>query len=261
MLAKRVIACLDVIGRRVVKGVRFREHQDIADAVDLARRYAEEGVDELVLCDIRASIERRTVSAELVAEVARELSIPFCVAGGLRSLADAEKILNSGADKISLNSPALETSDLINQLSRTFGAQAVVIGIDSKEEDDDYTVFQYTGSERTCASTTRLTREWIAEIADRGAGEIVLNCMNKDGVQSGFDQQQLRAVGKECRIPMIASGGSGQPQDFVDVFENTSVSGALGASIFHLQKYTVIEVEEALARHTIPVRKIREIKG
>src|SRR3990167_6113995 len=181
MLAKRIIPCLDVKADRVVKGVQFRQHQVVGDVLERTRVYCESGADELVLYDIMASSENRTTSVALIKQVARYLNIPLCVAGGIRTYQDAYEILNAGADKISINSPALENPSLIDDLAKRFGTQCVVIGIDSHEDSHDYWVYQYTGDEHTIRSSQRKTVDWVQEVQSRGAGEIVLNCMNQDG--------------------------------------------------------------------------------
>jgi cyclase len=190
MLTKRIIACLDVRDGRVVKGVQFRNHRDMGDILELAQRYADEGVDELVFYDITASSDGRVVDKSWVNNVARRINIPFCVAGGIRTIADARAILNDGADKISVNSPALERPDFITELAEAFGTQCVVVGIDSRVERQDdgkmkYVVYQYTGDETKTISSTRDTVSWAREAQRLGAGEIVLNCMNNDGVKRG----------------------------------------------------------------------------
>src|ERR1700733_4367473 len=209
ILAKRIIPCLDVRDGQVVKGVRFREHRVVGDILELAGRYRDQGADELVFYDITASPEGRSVDRGWVSKVARVLDIPFCVAGGIRSVADAEAVLNAGAEKISINSPALADPDLIDALSARFGAQCVVIGIDSQTLADGYSVYQFTGDPDRSRDSGRNTLSWVREVQERGAGEIVLNCMASDGVRRGYDIAQLRAVRKICRVPLIASGGAG----------------------------------------------------
>ena len=185
MLAKRIIPCLDVKNGVVVKGVKFRNHRIVGDIVELAKRYRDEGADELVFYDITASSERRSVDSEWVSKVAKVIDIPFCVAGGIRNIETAKEILNRGADKISINSPALENPSLIKTLSDIFGVQCIVVGIDSFEEEGYYFVYQYTGDEKKMFSTKRRTLDWVEEVQKLGAGEIVLNCMNVDGVRKG----------------------------------------------------------------------------
>jgi len=254
MLTKRIIPCLDVRNNQVVKGVQFRNHRLVGDILPLAAFYAQQGADELVFYDITASSDQRTVSTQWVHDVARTINIPFTVAGGIRSLEKARAILNAGADKLSLNSPALENPELINQLSHAFGSQCVVIGIDSQWVEDDYYVYQYTGDESKRLNSHRKTSDWVAEVQARGAGEIVLNCMQSDGVRAGYDIAQLQHIQALTTVPLIASGGAGAAADFVRVFQQVPVDGALAASIFHEKSVTIAEVKQALATNNIEVR-------
>ena len=209
MLTKRIIACLDVKDGRVVKGVQFRDHVDMGDILELSQRYADEGVDELVFYDITASSDGRVVDKSWVNQIARRINIPFCVAGGIRSVADAKAILNDGADKISVNSPALEMPEFITELAAAFGTQCVVAGIDSRREDDGrLQVYQYTGDASKTIKSKRETVAWARQVVALGAGEIVLNCMNNDGVRQGYDLDQLKAVKDAVSVPVIASGGA-----------------------------------------------------
>ena len=254
MLAKRIIPCLDVKNGKVVKGVQFKHHRIVGEILDLASYYCQSGADELVFYDITASSDQRTVDRQWVSKVAECLNIPFCVAGGIRTLADAEAILNAGADKISINSPALENPDFINQLAEVFGTQCIVIGIDSLKENDIYKVCQYTGDESKTLKTTRETSEWIQEVQERGAGEIVLNCMNQDGNCQGYDTEQLTIMRKLTHLPLIASGGAGALEDFYKVFADVNVDGALAASVFHSGKIHINDLKNYLAKHNIEVR-------
>lgn len=254
MLAKRIIPCLDVRDGVVVKGVRFRDHEEVGDILDLARRYRDEGADELVFYDITASSEGRSVSRNWVALVGRELDIPFCVAGGIRSVKDAREVLSRGAEKISINSPALERPELINELADVFGTQCVVIGIDSMREADDYAVYQYTGDPDKTLASGRSTLEWAREVEQRGAGEIVLNCMDEDGVRRGYDLEQLRAMRDVLGIPLVASGGAGSPEHFRDVFVEANVDGALAASVFHKGSIEIGTLKQYLIGEGIEVR-------
>jgi cyclase len=255
MLSKRIIPCLDVKDGRVVKGVQFRDHEIVGEIVDLARRYAAEGADELVFYDITASSDRRTVAADWVERVARVIDIPFCVAGGIRSVADAERVLHSGADKISINSPALEDPGLIGAMAAAFGTQCIVVGVDSRAEDGDWYVYQYTGDPAKTRATERRTLDWIREAADRGAGEIVLNCMNRDGMRRGFDLPQLKAARSAAAVPLVASGGAGAPEHFRDVFREARVDAALAASVFHKAVIAIGDLKDYLAGERIPVRR------
>jgi imidazole glycerol-phosphate synthase subunit HisF len=238
----------------VVKGVKFRDHRVVGDILALARRYRDEGADELVFYDITASPDGRTVDRSWVNRIAEVLDIPFCVAGGIRSVADAESVLNLGADKISINSPALERPALIDELVHRFGSQCVVIGIDSLERDGDYHVYQYTGDPSRTQAAQRKTLDWVREVERRGAGEIVLNCMNQDGVRKGYDVVQLAAVRAVTQVPLIASGGAGAMEHFKDVFEAAHVDGALAASVFHTAAIEIGELKRYLANAGIAIR-------
>ncbi len=254
MLAKRIIPCLDVKDGKVVKGVQFRDHEIVGDIIGLASRYRDEGADELVFYDITASSDGRMVDRQWIARVADVLDIPFCVAGGIRTVDDARAILANGADKISINSPALENPDLIDLMAREFGSQCVVIGIDSKKQDGDYWVYQYTGDAAKTQATRRRSVAWAVEATERGAGEIVLNCMNQDGMRDGYDIDQLRTVREKVSIPLIASGGAGIQDHFADVFQKAHVDGALAASVFHKQLLTIGEVKSFLRQQGVMVR-------
>ena len=255
MLTKRIIACLDVKDGRVVKGVQFRNHVDMGDILELSKRYADEGVDELVFYDITASSDGRVVKKSWINQIARRINIPFCVAGGIRSVADAKAILNDGADKISVNSPALETPEFITELASAFGTQCVVAGIDSRREDDGrLRVYQYTGDETKTIESKRETIAWAQKVVALGAGEIVLNCMNNDGVRQGYDIEQLKAVKAAVSVPVIASGGAGDPQHFVDLFQTTDIDGALAASVFHSGEIPIPDLKAFLRAQSIEVR-------
>ena len=238
----------------MVKGVRFRDHRVMGNILELAGRYRTEGADELVFYDITASPEQRSVDRSWVTRVAGALDIPFCVAGGIRSVEDAEGVLNAGAEKVSVNSPALSDPGLIERLARRFGTQCVVIGIDSQTVDCDYVVYQFTGDPDRSRSTARRTLDWVREVQDRGAGEIVLNCMASDGVRQGYDIEQLAVVRDACRVPLIASGGAGAPDHFVDVFRRARVDGALAASVFHSGTIAIPDLKRHLAASNIEVR-------
>jgi cyclase len=226
----------------------------VGDILDLAARYREEGADELVFYDITASPDGRSVDRSWVRRVARILDIPFCVAGGIRSVADAEEVLGEGAEKISVNSPALENPELISKLNARFGAQCVVIGIDSQTIDGDYHVYQFTGDPNRTRQTARKTLDWVREVQDRGAGEIVLNCMASDGVRQGYDIAQLSAVRKISGVPLIASGGAGAPEHFATVFEESRVDGALAASVFHSGSIAIPNLKKYLRGRSIEIR-------
>jgi len=238
----------------VVKGVQFRNHRVVGDIVSLAARYRDECADELVFYDITASPDGRTVDRAWVSRIAAVIDIPFCVAGGIRSVADAEDVLNKGADKISVNTPALENPGLINQLARRFGSQCVVLGVDSRAGDDGYDVFQYTGDPDKTIAARRRTTEWVREALDRGAGEVVLNCINQDGVRQGYDVEQLRTVRDVCEVPLIASGGAGASEHFRDVFVTADVDGALAASVFHSAEIDIRDLKAFLVASNIEMR-------
>ncbi|MDZ7643692.1 MAG: imidazole glycerol phosphate synthase subunit HisF [Woeseiaceae bacterium] len=246
--------CLDVRDGKVVKGVQFRDHRVVGDIIPLAERYCREQADELVFYDITASPDGRTVDRRWVTDVARVLDIPFSVAGGIRSVADAEDVLNRGADKISINSPALQNPELISELARRFGSQCVVVGIDSREMDGAYGVYKLTGDPDKTAAARLATMDWIAEVQDRGAGEIVLNCMNQDGVRRGYDCVQLALARQRCTVPLIASGGAGKVEHFAEVFRRSNVDGALAASVFHSGEISVKALKTFLDRQGIEVR-------
>lgn len=239
----------------MVKGIQFRNHRVVGDILSLAQRYCEEGADELVFYDITASPDGRTVDRSWVSQVARVIDIPFCVAGGIRSVAAAEIVLNKGADKISVNSPALENPNLINELATRFGSQCVVLGVDSREQEGRYNVYQNTGDPDKTTAAQRETIDWIVEAQDRGVGEIVLNCMNQDGVREGYDCEQLKVVRASSSVPLIASGGAGSQQHFADVFATAGVDGALAASVFHNAEVHIADLKEFLAAKSIDVRQ------
>ena len=241
-------------GGRVVKGVRFRDHRVVGDILELAARYRDEGADELVFYDITASPDGRSVDRAWVARVARLLDIPFCVAGGIRSVADAEEVLAAGAEKISVNSPALANPRLIDALSGRFGAQCVVVGIDSETLAGDYRVQQFTGDAARSRDSGRRTLEWLREAVERGAGEIVLNCMTSDGVRRGYDIAQLSAARAVCTVPLIASGGAGAQADFADVFREARVDAALAASVLHSGEISIAGLKKELRLQGIEVR-------
>ncbi|WP_318474880.1 imidazole glycerol phosphate synthase subunit HisF [Photobacterium leiognathi] len=256
MLAKRIIPCLDVRDGQVVKGVQFRNHEIIGDIVPLAKRYAEEGADELVFYDITASSDGRVVDKSWVSRVAEVIDIPFCVAGGIKSADDASRILQFGADKVSINSPALADPTLITTLADKFGVQCIVVGIDSyfDAETGQYQVYQFTGDESRTKATQWQTRDWVEEVQHRGAGEIVLNMMNQDGVRNGYDLEQLNMVRSVCNVPLIASGGAGEMQHFSDAFKLANVDGALAASVFHKQIINIGELKQFLETQNVEIR-------
>jgi len=257
MLSRRIIPCLDVRDGRVVKGVRFRDHVDMGDIVELALRYRDAGADELVFYDITASPQGRSVDRGWVERVARVLDIPFCVAGGIRSVEDARGVLNAGADKISINTPALEQPQLIGELAEAFGVQCVVVGIDSlRDSDGEWRVRSHTGDPDRTRALPRRTLDWVVEAQQRGAGEIVLNCMASDGVRDGYDLTQLHAVRAVCAVPLVASGGAGAPEHFAAVFRDADVDAALAASVFHSGAIAIPELKRYLQGQGIEVRDV-----
>jgi imidazole glycerol-phosphate synthase subunit HisF len=255
MLSRRIIPCLDVRDGQVVKGVRFRDHVVVGAIEELALRYRDEGADELVFYDITASPEQRSVDRAWVERVARLIDIPFCVAGGIRSVEDARAVLYAGADKVSINTPALEQPALIDALAETFGVQCVVVGIDSlRDADGEWRVRQYSGDPARTRALPRRSLDWIREAVQRGAGEIVLNCMGADGVRDGYDIEQLKAARVACAVPLVGSGGAGNVQHFVDVFEQADVDAALAASVFHAGTLRIPALKRGLRERGIEVR-------
>jgi cyclase len=254
MLAKRIIPCLDVTGGRVVKGVNFVNLRDAGDPVELADRYNQQSADELVFLDITASSDNRDTMADVVARTARKVFIPLTVGGGIRSVADARRILMSGADKISVNTSAVRRPELINELSREFGSQAVVLAIDARRRSEcAWNV--YTKGGRVDEGIDAI--EWAKRGEQLGAGEILLTSMDTDGVQTGFDCSLTREVSRSVKVPVIASGGAGKPEDFLRVFEDGEADAALAASIFHYGTYTVDDLKQYLEGQGVPVRRVR----
>lgn len=253
MLAKRIIPCLDVTAGRVVKGVHFVNLRDAGDPVELAARYNEQGADELVFLDITASSDEREIMADVVARTARKVFIPLTVGGGIRSVADARRILMAGADKVSVNTAAIRRPELLTRLSLEFGSQAVVLAIDAKRKPGGgWSVYTRGGRDDEGIDAV----EWAAKGEALGAGEILLTSMDTDGVQTGFDCELTRAVSRATRIPVIASGGAGRPEDFLRVLTEGEADAALAASIFHYGTYTVGDLKEFLDRHGIVVRRV-----
>ncbi|WP_075431718.1 imidazole glycerol phosphate synthase subunit HisF [Buchnera aphidicola] len=257
MLAKRIIACLDIKDGYVVKGIQFKKHIIIGDIVQLAKFYSNEGIDELVLYDITASSQNRIVNKDWISRIAEVINIPFSVAGGINTIEEAAKILRLGADKISINSPALLDPFLISRLADRFGSQCVVVGVDSwfNKRKKKYEVFQYTGDSKKIFQTCWDTFDWIKKIQLLGAGEIVLNTMNTDGMQKGYDISQLSKVRKICKVPLIASGGAGDVRDFLFVFQKANVDGALAASVFHNKIISINILKDFLMHHGVEIRK------
>ncbi|MDF2819306.1 MAG: imidazole glycerol phosphate synthase [Stenotrophomonas rhizophila] len=257
MLSRRLIPCLDVRDGRVVKGVRFRDHVDMGDIAELALRYRDQGADELVFYDIGASPEGRAVDVGWIERIARLIDIPFCVAGGISDVETARRVLYAGADKISINSPALGRPALIEELADAFGVQCVVVGIDSvREPDGEWRVRRFSGDPDKTQAVPVRTLDWLVEAQRRGAGEIVLNCMDSDGVRRGYDVAQLRQARALCSVPLIASGGAGDMQHFADVFDQADVDGALAASVFHSGAIAIPALKQFLREQQIEVRDV-----
>ena len=255
MPAARIIPCLDVADGRVVKGVQFRGHRDVGDIVDHALRYRDEGADELVFYDITASADGRSVDPAWVRRVSAVIDIPFSVAGGIGDVATAASLLAAGADKISVNTPALLRPELLSELADAFGRQCVVLGIDSlRGPDGGWQVKQFTGRPEATLDSGRDTIAWAREACALGAGEIVLNCMDRDGVRRGYDLEQLSALVGAVEVPVIASGGAGEMAHFAQAFA-AGASGALAASVFHDRLIAIGELKDYLARQSIEVRR------
>ena len=234
--------------------MRFRDHRVVGEILELARRYRDEGADELVFYDITASPEGRSVDRSWIGRVAEVLDIPFCVAGGIRSVADAEAVLNAGAEKVSINSPALADPALIERLAARFGSQCVVVGIDSQTTPDGFRVYEFTGDPDRSRDSGRDMLQWVREAQERGAGEIVLNCMASDGVRRGYDLGQLLAARAVCHVPLVASGGAGTPEHFATLFERGAADAALAASVFHSGQIAIPELKRFLLDRHIEVR-------
>jgi cyclase len=250
VLSKRIIACLDVRDGQVVKGINFEGLRSAGDPAELARRYNSEGIDELVILDITATLERRRALADTIRAVARELFIPLAVGGGIRTEDDAAAAVDAGADKVSLNTAALKSPELITTLANRYGSQAVLVAIDAKKEDNRFAVYVRSGQ----SLTERDAVEWAREAESRGAGEILLTSIDRDGTKIGFHCELTAAVSNAVSIPVIASGGAGGLDDFVDVFTKGKADAALAASIFHYSETSVSSLKHHLRAHGIPVR-------
>jgi imidazole glycerol-phosphate synthase subunit HisF len=250
MLTRRIIACLDVDAGRVVKGIQFVGLRDAGDPAELARRHSESGADEIVLLDISAAHQRRATLLETVRRTAKELFIPFTVGGGIRTLQEAASVFSAGADKISINSAALAQPTLITQIAERFGSQAVVVAIDAKRQNGSWQAFTHGGR----VSSDRDAVEWALEAESRGAGEILLTSMDRDGTASGFDCDLTRAIADRLNIPVIASGGAGGSEHFVEVFREGHADAALAASIFHYELTSLGHLKQSLSAEGIPVR-------
>lgn len=255
MLSVRIVPCLDVRDGRVVKGVRFRDHVDMGDIVELACRYRDAGADELVFYDIGASPDGRSVDVGWVERVASVIDIPFCVAGGIRTVETARRVLFAGADKVSINTPALERPALITEIAEAYGRQCVVVGIDSmRDADGVWRVRSHTGDPDKTRALRKATLDWVRDAQVLGAGEIVLNCMDSDGVRKGYDLEQLKAVRAICDVPLVASGGAGTVEHFVDAFREADVDAALAASVFHSGTIAIPDLKRVLRERGVEVR-------
>ena len=252
MLSKRIIACLDVRDGQVVKGINFEGLRSAGDPAELARRYNHEGIDELVILDVTATLERRRAMAETIRAVARELFIPLAVGGGIRSLDDAEAAIEAGADKVSVNSAALADPLLITRLAGRYGSQAIVVAVDAKRQDGRFAVYSRSGS----TPTGRDAIEWAREAEAHGAGEILLTSIDRDGTREGFDCELTAAVSTAVSIPVIASGGAGTFEHFLDVFTSGRADAALAASVFHYSEHAVSELKQFLDSNGVPVRLV-----
>jgi imidazole glycerol-phosphate synthase subunit HisF len=250
MLKKRIIPCLDIKDGRTVKGVNFVDIRDAGDPIELAKRYVQDGADELVFLDITATIEKRKTLSELVSKIAKEINIPFTVGGGINSLEDAQAVIKSGADKVSINSSAVKNPELITEIANEFGSQCVVVAIDTKFENGEWTVFVSGGKIPTGIKTL----DWAKQVEQLGAGEILLTSMNNDGTKNGFALDISNQVSCAVNIPVIASGGAGSKVHFKEVFEQTKVSAALAASIFHFGEIPVPELKKYLLDNGIGIR-------
>ena len=250
MLSKRIIACLDVRDGSVVKGINFEGLRRAGDPGELARRYNHEGIDEVVILDVTATIEKRKALADTIAAVAREIFLPLCVGGGIRNEAHAEAAIEAGADKVSLNTAAIAHPALLTTLAKRYGSQAVIVAIDAKRQNDRFQIYVRSGQQ----PTERDAVEWAREAADRGAGEILLTSIDRDGTKRGFDLPLTAAVSDAVSIPVIASGGAGTFDHFVDVFTTGRADAALAASIFHYAEHAVSDLKQHLREHGIPVR-------
>lgn len=250
MLSKRIIACLDVRDGCVVKGVQFEGLRNAGDPAELARRYNAEGIDELVILDVTATLEGRRALAPTIRAVSRELFIPLAVGGGIRSAADAEAAIEAGADKVSLNSAALADPSIVTRLAERYGSQAIVVAIDAKREGERYAVFSRSGS----SPSGREAVEWARQAEACGAGEILLTSIDRDGTRAGFDCELTAAVSTAVSIPVIASGGAGSFEHFAEVFTRGRADAALAASVFHYSEHAVVDLKQFLHARGVPVR-------
>jgi imidazole glycerol-phosphate synthase subunit HisF len=254
MLGKRIIPCLDVANGRVVKGVQFLGLRDAGDPVEVARRYDREGADEIVFLDIQASTDNRDTMLDVVRHTAEEVFMPLCVGGGIRTIEDIRGLLAAGADKVSINTPAIQNPEFINESSTRFGAQCIVVAIDAKKQDDGSYIVKSHGGRDGGRETILEPIAWAREVESRGAGEILLTCMDKDGTKDGYDIELTRQVADAVSIPVIASGGAGNLEHLRAALDEGHADAALAASIFHFQEHTIQEARQYLSDHGIPVR-------
>ncbi|MBX3180854.1 MAG: imidazole glycerol phosphate synthase subunit HisF [Candidatus Hydrogenedentes bacterium] len=254
MLAKRIIPCLDVAEGRVVKGVQFLGLRDAGDPVEIARRYDEEGADELVFLDIQASTDNRNTMLDVVSRTAEQVFMPLCVGGGIRTLEDIRRMLNAGADKVSINTPAIQDPDFVNQAATRFGSQCIVVAIDAKKQADGSYIVKSHGGREGGRATELEPIAWAKEVESRGAGEILLTCMDADGTKDGYDIRLTRAIAEAVSIPVIASGGAGNLEHLREALVEGKADAALAASIFHFREYTIQDARAYLAKHGVPVR-------
>ena len=250
MLSKRIIACLDVRNGSVVKGINFEGLRNAGDPASLSRRYNEDGIDEIVILDVTATIEKRKALADTIRRVSAEIFLPLCVGGGIKDESHADAAIEAGADKVSLNTAALQQPELLTTLAKRYGSQAVIVAIDAKQERGKFHIYVRSGQQ----ATDRDAVYWAREAADRGAGEILLTSIDRDGTKSGFDCELTAAVSNAVPIPVIASGGAGTFDHFVDVFTKGQADAALAASIFHYNEHAVSDLKRYLTRHGIPIR-------
>lgn len=251
MLCKRIIPCLDVKDGRVVKGIKFLNPQDAGDPVELAKAYYEQGADELIFLDVSASVEGKKTMVEVAREVAKEIFIPFTIGGGIRSIEDIDSLFRAGADKVSLSTAAVENPKLIKEAAEKFGSQAIVLSLDAKKEASSWKVFTRSASKNSGMDAV----EWAKRAVELGAGEILLNSIDRDGTKKGFDMELTNAIAKAVNVPVIASGGAGRKEDFLDVFQNTDATAALAASLFHYGEILIPDLKEYLREKGVDVRE------
>ena len=251
MITKRIIPCLDVKNGRVVKGVNFVNLQDAGDAVELAKYYYEKSADEIIFLDISASEEKRKTMVELAQKVAKETFIPFTIGGGIKEVGDIERLLKTGADKVAINTAAIENPELIEEAAKKFGSQAIVIAIDTKKVNGEWQVFSYGGKKPTQLDAIK----WAKKAVFLGAGEILLTSIDRDGTKKGFDIDLINAMSNSVNVPIIGSGGAGSKEDFLDVFSKTNATGALAASLFHYGEISIPELKKYLKANGVDIRE------